>query len=128
MEQFREDHERFAELGKDLDAIDAKKAERLAKAPTAVEGLEFRDDEVFFNGLPLSQDAESGRLIRCVELAAALNPRLRCIVMDKGEQLMLPKLAELDMWATEHDYQVFVLRASTGEECQFVLEEGKVRE
>jgi hypothetical protein len=67
-------------------------------------------------------------MIRSVELAAALNPKLRCIVMDKGEQLLLPKLAELDKWCVEHDYQCLVLRASVGTECAFVMEEGKVKE
>ena len=128
VDQFRADHERFAELGESLKGIDRQKAERLAKAPTPVEGLEFRDDEVYFKGLPLSQDSDSGRMIRSVELAAALNPKLRCIVVDKGEQMMIPKLKELDAWATEHDFLVIDLRASVGKECAFIMEEGKVRE
>ena len=127
VDQFRQDHERYAELGEALKAIDRQKQDRLAAAKAPVEGLEFRDDGVYFQGLPLSQEAGSGQMIRAVELTAALNPRLRTIVIDDGERIMLPRLAELDRWATEHDYQVFVLRASEGAECKFVIEEGKSR-
>jgi flagellar biosynthesis chaperone FliJ len=128
VEQFRKDHERFAELGEELKGIDAKKQERLASAKAPVDGLEFREDGVYFQGLPLSQESGSGQMIRAVELVAALNPKLRCIVIDDGERLMLPRLKELDEWAQAHDYQVCVLRASTGPECQFVLEGGKLKE
>jgi multidrug efflux pump subunit AcrA (membrane-fusion protein) len=126
VQQFQADHERYAELGEALKAIDAEKQARLAAAKAPAEGLEFRDDGVYFQGLPLNQESGSGQMIRAVELVAALNPKLRVMVIDDGERLMLPRLAELDAWAVKNDYQVFVLRASIGQECEFVMVDGHV--
>jgi hypothetical protein len=127
VEQFRKDHERFVELGEELKGVDAAKQERLAAAKAPVDGLEFREDGVYFQGLPLNQESGSGQMIRAVELAAALNPRLRVICIDDGERLMIPRLKELDAWAKAHEYKVLVFRASTGPECEFVLEDGKLK-
>jgi energy-coupling factor transporter ATP-binding protein EcfA2 len=126
--QFKKDHARFAELGEDLKAIDAEKQQRLAKAKAPVDGLEFTDDGVLFNGLPLNQDSGSGQMIRAVELVAALNPELRTIFIDDAERLMLPRLKELDAWAAKNDYQVLCFRASTGGECEFLMVDGKAVE
>ena len=126
--QFKEDHARFAELGEALKAIDAEKQARLAKAKAPVDGLEFTDDGVLFNGLPLSQDSGSGQMIRAVELVAALNPELRTIFIDDAERLMLPRLEELGDWAEKNDFQVLCFRASTGGECEFLMVDGKAVE
>jgi len=126
--QFKEDHARFAELGEALKAIDAEKQQRLAKAKAPVDGLEFTDDGVLFNGLPLSQDSGSGQMIRAVELVAALNPELRTIFIDDAERLMLPRLKELGDWAEKNDFQVLCFRASTGGECAFLMVDGKAVE
>jgi len=126
--QFKEDHARFAELGDALKAIDGEKQARLAKAKAPVDGLEFTDDGVLFQGLPLSQDSGSGQMIRAVELVAALNPELRTIFIDDAERLMKPRLLELDAWAQAHDYQCIMFRASVGDECEFLMVDGKAVE
>ena len=97
-----------------------------AKCP--VEGLEFRDDGVWYKGLPLSQDMESDQMIRSIQLAAALNPKLQTIVLDNGERMLPAKLQELDAWAEANDYQIILFTASaTASGCEFYLEDGRVR-
>jgi hypothetical protein len=126
--QFQADHDKYKELGEKLDGIEQAKQDRLNAAKCPVKGLEFRDDGVWYNGLPLSQDMESDQMIRSVQLAAALNPKLRTILIDNGERMLPAKLAELDQWAEANDYQVLMFRASsTAEGCQFYLEDGRVR-
>lgn len=125
--QFQVDHERYVELGRSLDLIEAEKQDRLNQAKCPIEGLEFRDDGVWYQGLPLSQDMESDQMIRSVQLAAALNPKLRTLCIDNGERMLPTKLGELNEWAEANDYQIILFRAAPSPEgCQFFLEEGKV--
>jgi hypothetical protein len=127
--QFQTDHDKYKELGEELEGIEQKKQDRLNAAKCPVKGLEFRDDGVWYEGLPLSQDMESDQMIRSVQLAAALNPKLRTIVLDNGERMLPAKMAELDAWADANDYQIIMFRASgPAENCAFYLENGRVRE
>lgn len=128
VEQYQQDHARYEELGEELAGIEKAKQDRLNAAKCPVEGLEFRDEGIYYKGLPLSQDMESGQMIRSVQLAAALNPKLRCILIDNAERLLDGKMAELNDWAEKNDYQIIAFRAAkeaTG--CEFYLENGKVQ-
>ena len=127
--QFQNDHDRYKALGEELDGIEKAKQDRLNAAKCPVKGLEFRDDGVWYEGLPLSQDMESDQMIRSVQLAAALNPKLQTIVIDNGERMLPAKLKELDDWALANDYNILMFRASaTAEGCEFYLEAGRVRD
>jgi hypothetical protein len=126
--QYQSDHERFVELGEQLLSIEREKQERLNAAKCPVPGLEFRDEGVYYQGLPLSQDMESDQMIRAVQLAAALNPKLRAVFIDNAERLGAEKMAELDAWAEANSYQVFCFRqVADAEGCEFFLTEGKIQ-
>jgi hypothetical protein len=126
--QYQQDHDRYKELGEKLAGVERAKQDRLNAGPAPVEGLEFRDDGVWYKGLPLSQDMESDQMIRSIQLAAALNPKLRTIVLNNGERMLPAKMKELDAWAEANDYQIILFRASTtAAGCEFYLEEGRVQ-
>ena len=124
--KYNEDHKHYEELGKELDAIEREKQDRLNAARCPVPGLEFREEGVYYQGLPLSQDMESGQMIRAIQLAAALNPKLRAMFVDNAERLGAEKLAELDAWCEANDYQCFLFtRQDKAEGCEFFLTDGK---
>jgi len=125
--QYQNDHDRYEELGKDLEGIERAKQDRLNAAQCPVKGLEFRDDGVWYQGLPLAQDMESDQMLRAVQLAAALNPKLRAIFLDNAERILPAKMTELDAWAVANDYQVLTFRAASSDAgCEFFLQDGKV--
>jgi len=125
--QFQNDHDDYKELGEDLEGIERAKQDRLNAAQCPVKGLEFRDDGVWYQGLPLAQDMESDQMLRAVQLAAALNPKLRAIFLDNAERILPAKMAELDAWAVANDYQVLTFRAASSDAgCEFFLQDGKV--
>jgi uncharacterized Zn finger protein len=128
VDQFGQDHDTYVALGEQLDAIEKQKQDRLNAAKCPVKGLEFRDDGVWYEGLPLSQDMESDQMIRSVQLAVALNPKLRAIFIDNGERLLPAKLKELDDWCQANSYQCIMFRAQAedNEACEFFLTEGKI--
>ena len=127
-QQFDCDHAKYEMLTEDIKAVDAAKRKMLADAKFSVEGLEFPSDGgVLYRGLPLEQDSGSGQLIRAVEIAAAMAPTLRTLLVDAGEQLGNERLKALDNWAQENDYQIIMTRVSTGPECSIVIEDGKIK-
>jgi hypothetical protein len=48
-----------------------------------------------------------------VQLAAALNPKLRAICIDNAERLLPAKMKELNDWAEAQDYQILAFRAAS---------------
>ena len=128
-QQFNADHAKYEDLTEAIKEIDAAKKKTLADATFPVDGLEFpADGGVLYKGLPLDQDSGSGQTIRAVEIAAAMNPELRTMLVDGGEQLGAKRLKVLHDWACEHDYQIIMARVSTGPECSIIIEDGAVKE
>ena len=126
--QFDEDHDRYIHMTEEIDGIDAEKRQMLSGAKFPVEGLTFPETGgVLYRGLPLDQDSGSGQIIRAVEVAAALNPTLRMLLVDNSERLGLARLRELHEWAEANDFQVLMARVSTGSECAVIIQDGRVK-
>lgn len=115
--------EQLTEKIKDLDA---KKAERLAAAKFPIAGLGFDESGPTFNGIPLAQASQAERLRVSVAIGAALNPRLKVMLvreaslLDDASMQMLAKLAE------ETGSQIWLERVGTGDPSAVVIEDGSV--
>lgn len=112
-----------------IQAIDAEKAERLAKAPFPVPGLGFNDLGPTLNGIPLEQASQAERLRVSIAIGLALHPKLRVLLVRDGSLLDNESLALLTEMAREHDAQVWLEKVSNdGAGCSLVIEDGAVRE
>lgn len=131
-----------AELAKELeqakakaealnDAIadcDAEQAARIAAAEFPVPGLGFDESGVTFKGVPFAQSSHSDRITVSIAIGAALNPRLRVLLLRDGEKVGSEDLATIRRIAKEQHYQVFMEKfTETGEGCTVVLEGGRVK-
>jgi len=114
-------------LSERLNAIDAEKSAALASAKFPVPGLGFTEDGVTFNGLPFAQASSAERMRASVAIGIALNPGLRLLAIDNGEQLDEDQHALLCGLAEEQGCDLLVARVSTGPECSFVIEDGEVK-
>jgi recombinational DNA repair ATPase RecF len=124
----------FSVLGKQMKALEAKKAERLAAAKMPIEGLSVNDETILFNDkenntgdIPLSQVNESMQLQIAVAISMALNPKLKVILM-KGNDLDEANLEAVCKLAEEKDYQVWIERITGAGKTGFIIEDGSVRE
>lgn len=112
-----------------IRAIDAEKADRLAKAPFPVPGLGFNDLGPTLNGVPLEQASQAERLRVSVAIGLALHPKLRVLLVRDGSLLDEESMRLLAEMAKEADAQVWLEKVSNdGAGCSLVIEDGQVRE
>lgn len=90
--------------------IDEQKKQLVANAKCPVDGLEFGDDGLVYNGLPLIPgQVNTAKLIEVgVKLGMAINPALRILTIEDGSLLDHESRAALNSFITEHDYQAFI--------------------
>jgi len=125
VEAFEKDHQAFAALTQQIKDLKAQKSQRLSEATFPVDGLEFKDDEIYYEGLPLDQDSGSGKLLRCTKICAAMNPTLRAVIIDDAEKILAPNMQALHNWAVENDYLILTAAAGDDDEtCSVVIEDG----
>jgi hypothetical protein len=110
-----------------LDAIDAAKSKALADAKMPIKGLSFTDQGITFDDIPFSQASSAQQLRISVAMGAALNPKLRVMLIRDGSLLDSESLALLAEMAETHDLQIWLERVSDGESVGVVIEDGAVR-
>lgn len=108
-----------------IDGIDKLKAEAIGAAKMPVDGLSFGNNEVLYNGLPLSQASDAGRLLVSTRMAAALNPKLRVIRIRDGSLLDSTSMAVLKTFAETSNLQIWIERVGAG--TGVVIEDGHVK-
>ena len=109
-----------------IEAIDKDKEAQLAAAKFPIEGLGFTDDGLTYKGIPFSQASSAQQIRVSVAMAAALNPKLRVMLVKDGslfDEKSMTLLAEL---AQEHDLQVWVERVGNKDLSAVVIEDGSV--
>ena len=112
-----------------ITAVDATKAERLAAAEFPVEGLGLDEHGVTWHGLPFDQASTAIRTRVSVAIGAALNPKLKVLLIRNGNDLDAKNLTLLASFADEHGLQLWVERIAGGDGFQtVVIEDGAVRE
>lgn len=82
----------------------------LSEAKFPVTGLGFGDGVVTYNGLPFAQAATAEQLRVSLAIAAAANPKLKVLLVRRGNDLDADNLAYVANWAAEHGYQVWLER------------------
>jgi predicted ATP-dependent endonuclease of OLD family len=110
-----------------LDTIDAEKSKALADAKMPIKGLSFTDQGITFDDIPFSQASSAQQLRISVAMGAALNPKLRVMLIRDGSLLDSESLALLAEMAETHDLQIWLERVSDGESVGVVIEDGAVR-
>ena len=112
-----------------IEDLDKQKAERLAATKFPIDGLGF-DDEIgpTLNGVPLAQACQSAKLRLSVAIGAALNPRIKVMLIREGAFLDDESLKLLSALAKEHQCQLFIERVGTKDKSAIVIEDGAVLE
>ena len=119
----------FAELGKEIKTLEAKKATRLAAAKMPIDKLSVNEETILYDNIPLAQVNESMQLQIAVAISMALNPKLKVILM-KGNDLDAESLETVCKLADEKDYQVWIEKVSDDKRNKtgFIIEDGLIVE
>lgn len=110
-----------------IKAIDKGKAKEIANAEFPVEGMGFSDDGVTLNDLPFDQASTAEQVIVGVSLGAAANPTLRLMRIQRGSEMDADTMALIEEICVEKNMWAWVERASEGEECQVIIEDGEIK-
>lgn len=111
-----------------IEAIDAEKANALASVKFPVPGLSFSGDSVTFNGIPIKQCSAAEQQRVSVAIGAALNPRLRVMLVRDASLLDDESLASLAKLAESFNLQIWAERVGKGAECSVVIEDGQIEQ
>lgn len=116
------------ELTRQITDIDDRKAQAMKDAKFPVPGLSFGANGVLLNGLPLEQANTAAQIELSVAMGLALNPTLRVMLVRDGSSLFADEtgLGLIAALAEKHDAQVWIERASVGEECSVIIDDGHV--
>lgn len=129
-EQLREAEAQHEALSRKIDEIDKAKRKMLADARFPVEGLSVEAGAVTLNGLPLKQASSAEQLRCCLAIGAALNPKLRTMLVRDGSLLDEDSLRLVAEWAELHDmHDMQVIMERVGKAAGgIVIEDGEVLE
>lgn len=95
-------------IEEDIKSVRQEKVDRVASSQLPVEGLTFNDDGVFYEDLPLTDTQHNtAKLITIgVEIAMALNPKLKVIFLENASLLDNKNLDKLVRIVDERGYQL----------------------
>lgn len=128
MSELEEMREKSKSCTKKLESIDATKQERLENAQWPLPGMSLDESGVLLDGLPFEQASKAQRVLSSVKVGMALNPKLRLLVCEDGNDLDNETLAALDKALKDNDFQMlleFVTRNDEDEKrCAVVFHEG----
>ncbi len=103
----------------------ANEANLLLAAALPVAGISFGEGGVpLLNGLPLEDASGAERIGLAVAVALAVDPQLKVCLVDEANDMDLDSLAELDMLAHEHGFQIWAARLGLEGAGEVVVEEG----
>ena len=115
-----------------LSAIDEEKQERLASAKWPLPGLSLDESGVLLDGLPFEQASKAQRVMASVKIGMAMNPKLRLLISQDGNDLDDDTLTALADVLEQNDFQMlleFVTRTAEDEaRCAVVFHDGTAQQ
>lgn len=109
-----------------IAALDQQKKDGFAGVEMPVEGLTIEDGEVYLNGTPFSQTSPGGKLRTSTQIAMALQPELRALVIRDGSLLDDANRKVIADIAAEKDYLVLMEIVGQGAENGILFEDGRI--
>lgn len=110
-----------------IEALDAAKADRLARAVFPVDGLGLDDTGVTWQGLPFEQASTAVRTRVSVAIGLALHPKLKVLLVRNGNDLDSRSLTLIAETAGAAGAQLWIERIAGGNGLQtIVIEDGAV--
>jgi len=109
-----------------LEAVKNYKNELMLAAKFPIEGLDFKNGGVFYQGLPFDQASSAQSLTVSLSIAMAINPDLRVIRVNDGSLLDKKHMAIIEKMAKEQDFQVWCELVSETGEVGVYIEEGEI--
>lgn len=116
------------DLSDQLEAVNRRKADIMARVSFPVDGLGLGDGVVTYRGLPFDQASSAEQLRVSVAMALATNPKLKVLLIRDGSLLDSDSLAIVGEMAEAADADVWIERVGTDDKTAVIIEDGMVME
>lgn len=110
-----------------IEELDATKQKAIAAAKMPIEGLSFVGESVVYKGLSLAEASAAERLRVSVAIGAALNPKLRVLLVRDGSLLDSKSRKALYDFVAENNMDLWIERVDESGEVGVVLVDGHVK-
>jgi hypothetical protein len=120
---------KYKETEEIIQCIRQSKQDKLRKAELPMEGLEIREDAIYYKGNHCDNWSRSESYMVSLGLYKAMKPPLKAIFIDNGEQFDPNRKQQIEQFANENDLQVILTvvgEKSEVPEGSFYIEEGNV--
>lgn len=91
-----------------LEAIKVEKESRISNAKMPIDGLNFQNGDVTYNGIPFEQLCSAEQIKVSFAMSAAMNPVLNIAIIKNGSLLDEDSMNAINEMAEEFDVQVFM--------------------
>lgn len=118
----------YETLTEEIKALDQRKVDGLAQAEMPIEGLNFDEEGVLYQGVPFSRASGREQLIVSCAMIMATDPEIRVIVIRDGNVLDMEGMEILQSMAEQTDFQIFIelVKEDKGDEEYFFAEGGLI--
>lgn len=116
-----------AALEVEISEIREARMSMLSEAKMPLEGLGIEDEKLTYKGQFWDNMSHSEQLRVATAISSALNPKCGFVLIDKIEAMDIPTLKAFGKYCAEVGLQAITTRVSTGSECTFIIESGKVK-
>ena len=129
IEAKRKEYEDYTDKLKNLRS---DKVVMLQKTDTGVQGLEIKEDGLYFNDIYSENWSDAQGIKIACDLCISMNPKLRAVFVDRGESFGHKRFTELETWAKVNNIQVIITKVVDSEPESmpadtFYILEGKVK-
>ncbi len=114
-------------LTEELKKIDTEKRKMVEEADIPIEGLDFGEEGLIYKGISLKDASDSEKITVAIALADILSPKSRVVLIRRGSDLDPKTLRHVAELANKRGLQVLMERVSTGDEVDYIIEDGKVQ-
>jgi hypothetical protein len=129
IEKKRKEYEEYTDK---IKTLRTDKETLLRKTDTGVQGLEIKEDGLYFNDIYSENWSDAQGIKIACDLCISMNPKLRAVFVDRGESFGHKRFAELESWAKVNDIQVIITKVVDSEpksmpENTYYILEGRVK-
>lgn len=117
---------RHGDIELQIEEIDAQRRRGVSEAEMPVDGLDFGDGQVLYQGFPFDQASAAEQLRVSVAMAMAANPKVRIIRIENASLLDATNLGIIEQMARDEDYQVWIETVESSDPIAIHIEDGSV--
>lgn len=118
----------YADLTKQIGAVDKEKADLVANATFPVPELSFDENGIFYKSVPFSQASGAEQIVVSVAIGLALNPTLPVMLIRDGSNIDDDMMVVMGEMAAKSHAQIWIERVGDRDQTAVIIEDGMVKE